>query len=728
MPIYTPDQQDISLGNSRINPADTYVRQTPQDVSSGFEALSRALSNWGSSISSAEEKAKLEAERLENEKIPYYISQFSQEMEAGTVDEVQVGKKLPQRSQIIVAKVTEGIGARQWEDYSRNYMEEALRNDESIRTDPVKRKAFFDKLRSDMVEQTRGRDFYGAGASRAVEGIINEFEGNFQREGAKVFQDQQEAEFTENAISVLKNPPASGEYGALLDFISTAESNGNYNAYYGNSGNTAIKFTDMTLAQVMQWQRTENAKGNNYTAVGKYQFIPKTLRGAIEALGLNPETTKFTPEIQDRLAEHLLKVRGIDDFISGKISKEQFANNLALEWAGLPAVSGDNAGKSAYHKDGINKSNVSVSSFLEALDKRGPSGNRLSGLDEIYAKTSGINPARRREIIVDSVVKYAVDSGDESILDRLEADTVNKETGQSYLLESHRSKIEKARSDLADVKYRRFTQNLTLQEKAREEENRMWRNDMTTRYLKGQPIDLVKDATGPDGLVDSTKRKFLDDLENSARVSSLDSAEASSNFEDALLSASTFGGSFKDLFKNDIVLGPIVQNGGSPSPDEIRDHIIRRTDINPADKEKLVAKVDTLLQGVSLMRDPDISTAYKEGVGMDVDAFIKNVQNTPVVYKNPTLASSVQNAYMGEIKRQVKADIEDGKGVPRGNRKLEIIDKAQEKAKAKLQEFFPKDNQASNTPAPNNTPQPSPPEKPKGRWETVDGIKRWIPN
>lgn len=727
MPIYTPDQQDISLGSSRINPADTYVRQTPQDVSSGFEALSRALSSWGSNLSSAEEQAKREAERLETEKIPYYISQFSTEMESGTVDEVQVGKRLPQSSKIIVAKVTEGIGARQWEDYSRNYVEEALRNDATIRTDPVKRKAFFDKLRSDMAEQTRGRDFYGAGAARAVEGIINEFEGNFQREGAADYQKEQEADFKQGVANALRYKPATGEHGALLDFISRPESGGNYNAYYGNTGNDQIRFTDMTIEQVMQWQRGYIARGNESSAVGKYQFIQDTLRNTVKELGISL-TDKFTPELQDRMAEHLLKKRGLDDYKAGKISKEEFANRLSQEWAGLPMVSGPKVGRSYYDGDGLNKSGVKVGDFLAALDARGPSANGVSSLEAIYSKTSGINPVRRRELIVDSAIEVAMSTGDSSILDRLEEGTLNPETGQNFLLDEHRAKIEKARQDVADLKYRRFTQNLTLQEKVREEENRMWRNEMTTRYLKGQPIDFVKDATGPDGLVDSTKSKFLEDLEKSSRVSSLESAEASSNFEDALLSASTFGGSYKNLFNNDLILGPIVQNGGSPSPDQIRDHIIRRTDINPADKEKLVAKVDTLLQGVSLMRDPDISTAYKEGVGSDVDGFLKNPIYTDVVLDNPTLASSVQTAYMGEIKRQVKADIEDGKGVPRGNRKLEIIDKAQEKAKAKLQEFFPKNKQADSTPAPNNTPQPSSNQKPKGRWEVVDGIKRWIPN
>lgn len=724
MPIFVPDQGEVGLGGSRINPADTYVRTTPQDVSSGFEALSRALSGWGSSMDAESKRAKAEQERLDSEKIPYYVSQFSREMESGLVDEIQVGKRLPTDSKMIAAKVTEGIGAQQWEQYARQRMEVALRDDESIRTDPVKRKAFFDQLRGDMVEATKGRDFYGAGAARAVEGVINEFEGNFQREGAKLYQDQQEGEFQSGVSEALKNQPATGQHGALLDFISKPESGGNYNAYYGNTGNTSTKFTNMTIADVMQWQREYVARGNPSSAVGKYQFIQTTLRDVVKDLGLDPNTTRFTPEVQDRLAERLLEKRGLNDYLAGKISKEEFGNRLAQEWAGLPQVTGPNAGKSFYEGDGLNHSGAKVGDFLAVLDQRGPSSNGISQVDQLFAKTSGINPIRRRELIVDTAINMAISSGDSSILDRVEKMAVNPD-GTSFLLEENKAKIEKARQDVADVSYRRFTQNLTLQEKVRDEQERVWRNDMVTRFIKNQPIDIAKDAIGADGTIDANKRKFLLDLEASSNVSATDSAEASANLSDQLLSASTYGGSYKDIFKNDLVLGPVVASGASPSADQIRDYINRRRDISPADKEKLVGKVDTLMEGVSLLRDPDITTAFKEGIGTDVQSFVQNKVNMGTMIRNPNLASVVQQAYMGEVKRQVKADIEDGKGIPRGNRKLEIIDKAQAKAKEKFTELIGRERQQSADNTKTNTPpasKPSVPPPPKV-GEVVNGYQ-----
>ena len=37
----------------------------------------------------------------------------------------------------------------------------------------------------------------------------------------------------------------------LLDLIARVESKGNYNAYFGNAGNTSITFTEMSVDQVM---------------------------------------------------------------------------------------------------------------------------------------------------------------------------------------------------------------------------------------------------------------------------------------------------------------------------------------------------------------------------------------------------------------------------------------------------------------------------------------------
>lgn len=76
--------------------------------------------------------------------------------------------------------------------------------------------------------------------------------------------------------------------------------------------------TDLTIGEIMDLQadpggsRMSNAewvKQGKLHAVGRYQFIGKTLRGLVERLGIS-RSAKFTPELQDRLFLSLLKSGG----------------------------------------------------------------------------------------------------------------------------------------------------------------------------------------------------------------------------------------------------------------------------------------------------------------------------------------------------------------------------------------------------------------------------------
>ena len=69
------------------------------------------------------------------------------------------------------------------------------------------------------------------------------------------------------------------------------------------------------------------------------------------------------------LAIALIEGRGLNRYMEGKLSLENFANNLAHEWAGLPLVTGPNTGKSAYDGDGLNKAKPNiVQRFVSVLE------------------------------------------------------------------------------------------------------------------------------------------------------------------------------------------------------------------------------------------------------------------------------------------------------------------------------------------------------------------------
>ena len=71
--------------------------------------------------------------------------------------------------------------------------------------------------------------------------------------------------------------------------------------------------------------------------------------------------------MQDHLAVALLERRGAVHYASSTISREEFAANLAKEWAGLPRIIGENLTASYYDGDGLNKSRAQIGDALHAI-------------------------------------------------------------------------------------------------------------------------------------------------------------------------------------------------------------------------------------------------------------------------------------------------------------------------------------------------------------------------
>lgn len=160
-------------------------------------------------------------------------------------------------------------------------------------------------------------------------------------------------------------------YQPLLNLIANVESKGNYNAYFGNAGNKKIRFTDMTIAEVQEWQQEHVAQGSPSSAVGRYQIINTTLDGLVRDLRIDRHQ-KFDEATQDKMAIALLERRGSIDFVNQEIDRQQFAANLAMEWASLPKTVGDNPDSSYYAGDGLNRSLVSKDHVMQAIDEIKP--------------------------------------------------------------------------------------------------------------------------------------------------------------------------------------------------------------------------------------------------------------------------------------------------------------------------------------------------------------------
>lgn len=139
---------------------------------------------------------------------------------------------------------------------------------------------------------------------------------------------------------------------ALLDLIADAESKPHgYDAIQHRAFVLpAKKPTAMTLGEIFAWI---DETPNQQHAIGRYQIIPTTLSYLQEGMGLS-DKAMFDQKLQDRMALQLIREAGLSEFLSGVMDSEDFMDELAFVWAGLPLKSG----LSAYH--GINGNHATI--------------------------------------------------------------------------------------------------------------------------------------------------------------------------------------------------------------------------------------------------------------------------------------------------------------------------------------------------------------------------------
>lgn len=164
-------------------------------------------------------------------------------------------------------------------------------------------------------------------------------------------------------IAIIPSATSTGNAAVdqLLSLIARAEA--------GSAGYDAVQYgarirpnrppTQMTLGEIYNW--IDDTPGQPH-AIGRYQFIPPTLRRVANIRGFGPDT-QFTPGVQDALALVLLNDAGFEAFQAGEMERRRFMYNLARIWAGLPLPNG----KSYYDGYAGNSATMSWAAFESGM-------------------------------------------------------------------------------------------------------------------------------------------------------------------------------------------------------------------------------------------------------------------------------------------------------------------------------------------------------------------------
>ncbi len=147
----------------------------------------------------------------------------------------------------------------------------------------------------------------------------------------------------------------------FLDLIASAEGvKHGYNTTYGNG---EMPLTTMTVNDVIAWQKRSLANGADATAIGRYSIKMETLQELANQMDAGDKL--FDANMQDTMAVALMKGRGLDAFMEGRITAAQFADKLAMEWSTLPLPNGE----SYYAGDGVHgQAKVDRSIVLASLE------------------------------------------------------------------------------------------------------------------------------------------------------------------------------------------------------------------------------------------------------------------------------------------------------------------------------------------------------------------------
>ena len=179
------------------------------------------------------------------------------------------------------------------------------------------------------------------------------------------------------ALGIPSGGSGTAEQRAMLDAISFAEgTRKSYGTVFGGKVIPELERGEMTIAQVLEMQRTGRFKGiqyipkNSYNsdATGRYQFMSYVLKEEIQKQGVSKDA-KFTPALQDKLIlGRIARFRGVTpELLKKEGMSTRVMDKLAPEFASFPYSPKGNA---SYYGQPVKSPDSIRSAYSKALGTR----------------------------------------------------------------------------------------------------------------------------------------------------------------------------------------------------------------------------------------------------------------------------------------------------------------------------------------------------------------------
>jgi hypothetical protein len=392
----------------------------------------------------------------------------------------------------------------------------------------------------------------------------------------------------------------------------------------------------------------------------------KSIQSIIDEVNTNDEirldSAKRNAFVQQRKQELIAQVGEGNDFYLNGLSKSidselnQFENTWQRETA-------------AYHQD------VQLDAFKEEVATVLRAGGDVLAVDSKWKGTSSLNNLERNKAVIDAATALAFAADDPSVLDRIP---------QRFLNNASKLEVAKTQAQVQAARMAKVRDAQTLQNIQRDEQLRQSKIGMIANIAAGRPIDPLQFKDNPDAF------NFALSIQNVGTLPTFQSVANAQAIRTAILNGST-------------VIDGLDQR-------TMTDAVIANPNINPAEKEKLIAEIPTLIDGRIAMDDPMVKNALDLRINAQLKALENSAPNLIAqIQQGRNLRSEVMKAFDAGVRQEFKAFYDEKQQWPTGFAKQQIIDRQADKAEALLQTLLRPDNIRQIT---GNT-QPQPQQQPQ---------------
>lgn len=318
-------------------------------------------------------------------------------------------------------------------------------------------------------------------------------------------------------------------------------------------------------------------------------------------------------------------------------------------------------------------------------------GEDLNVLDEKWKTTSSLNNLERNKIVVETAINHAFASDDPKVLDQVPQKFLNADT---------KEKLAKAKIEITNVRFSNFRNGQAFEQAQREEATRKSKVEIIDKLQRGDVVNPADYKDNPEAF------NYALTMKDQGVISE---AQSTSN---------------ANRVRNEIIADATIN--ATKSEGEMQDDILKRKDLNPAQKKALVDELPKLREGANLMKDPMVESSIATRITPILKSFddLKLSDYFTVKGMNPKV--DVMKQLETNIRNEFIADYEDSKAAgkpqwPTGRRKLDIINSQMEKAEKQLQmyrEMVLKPQGQSQAPTPKAT-APAAPATPQATGKKV---------